>query len=133
MSGLDDNKNMVLFQGFPEVPQDAFIEFELDDNNFSVPPPPPLSALPPPQLLFRSYKAICKCCGNRSETYNPLIRIVICFMCENVYVKTIQSVVRGFCVRQKLRKLRKKELIHRWFISRGLEGVDFASLIASFI
>ena len=123
MSGLDDNKNMVLFQGFPEVPQDAFIEFELDDNNFSVPPPP----------LRRSYKAICKCCGNRSETFDPLIRIVICFMCENVYVKTIQSVVRGFCVRQKLRKLRKKELIHRWFISRGLEGVDFASLITSFI
>lgn len=129
MSGFDDNKNMVLYQGFPEVPQDAFDEFDLD---FQQPQLQPQLRRTQPQLR-RTYKAVCKLCYNRSETFDPLIRDVICFMCENLYVKNIQSVVRGFLVRQKLRKLRKKELMHRVFMSRGYDGTDFSILITSFI
>lgn len=122
MSDLDIIQNMAL-PGFPEVPLDAFEVFQLDI--------PPL--IPP---LRRTYTSYCLYCDGISHSFNPINRFSICHVCEivcDMYATFIQSVFRGFVVRQKLLRLKKKELMHRLFMSRGYEGSDFARLITSFI
>ena len=115
MSDLDIIQNMVLIPGFPEVPLDAFDVFGID--------------IPP---LRRTYTAYCSYCDGLSQSFDQINRISTCHICD-MYATVLQGVVRGFFVRQKLRRLKKKELMHRLFMSRGLEGVDFARLITSFL
>ena len=131
MSDLGIIQNMALLPGFPEVPLDAFDVFGID-----IPPLVPLDAfdvfgidIPP---LRRTYTAYCSYCDGLSQSFNQNNRISTCHICH-MYATVLQCVVRGFFVRQKLRRLKKKELMHRLFMSRGLEGVDFARLITSFL
>jgi hypothetical protein len=89
----------------------------------------PLS--PPP--LIRTHKAYCTYCKGVSTSYTPYIRIVPCYFCVNVLIPRIQKNFRGFLVREKLRKLKKKELMDRWFMSNNINGSDFSHHIHSFL
>jgi hypothetical protein len=83
-----------------------------------------------PPILVRTHKAICPVCYGRSETYDPNNRTIICFYCS---VLIIQSNVRGFLVRIKRNRLKKQELMHRIFIKKGLNGLDFVKNIIKFL
>ena len=92
------------------------------------------SALPhgPPSLV-RTYKAYCSYCGGMATSLDPLVRLLPCYFCEKVTVPLIQKHIRGFLVRLKLKKLRQKESIHRWFNVKNVNGSDFSHQIHSFL
>ena len=83
-----------------------------------------------PPALIRTHRAYCKC-GNMSTSYDPNIRITPCLRCKKIIV--IQKYSRGFLVRKKLRKLKKKESIYRWFVCNNINGKDLSILIGSFL
>lgn len=91
---------------------------------------PPLPGRPP---LRRTYKAYCPFCEGMTTSYVQTIRDVPCEFCTRITIPTIQKYVRGFLVRQKLKKLKRKEAIHRWFTSKDVNGKDFSHLIYSFL
>ena len=96
------------------------------DELFDLPPPPP-------PLLVRTYKAYCSNCNGMATSYDPMIRILPCEFCKTVTIPFIQKNIRGFLVRKKLKKLKQKESIYRWFTSRGINGVEFSQKIHSFL
>lgn len=118
MSNVEVTQNMIPFSGFPEVSPDAL---ELLDEDIEL------------LHLVRSYKSYCPYCYTFSHISNPSKRNMLCNICEKICSSLIQSVVRGFLVRQKLQRLRKKELVHRMFISRGINGIDFADSIYPYL
>jgi hypothetical protein len=87
----------------------------------------------PPSVLIRTHKAYCTYCKGMSTSYNRDIRIVPCYFCVNVLIPKIQKNIRGFLVRKKLMKLKKKELIDRWFMGKNINGSDFSYHIHSFL
>lgn len=87
----------------------------------------------PPLPLRRTHKAYCPVCGGMSTSYDQRIRDVPCEFCKMVTVPKMQKYVRGFLVRQKLKKLAQKETVHRWFTSKGVNGMDFSYRISSFL
>jgi hypothetical protein len=114
-TGKTGKTGKILFEGFPEVPVNAF-DFILF----------------PPTVLLRSYKAICPLCYRRTETYDSNNRDIMCLFCINNIIK-IQTIVRRFLVRNKLKRLKKQELMHRFFIQKGINGVDFTKIIINFL
>ena len=117
MSYFNDNQNM----GFQEIPIDAFEAFNLDEYE------------PQQPLLMRSYKATCPFCYKRSHTYERHNRVCLCITCEKYLIPSIQGIARGFLVRKKLQRLRKKELVNRWFVTKGVNGGDFSKIISKFL
>ncbi len=117
MSYLNDIQNM----GFSEIPVNAVKAFNLEEYE------------PPHPLLTRSYKATCPLCYKRSHTYERHNRISLCFACEKYLIPSIQGIARGFLVRKKLQRLRKKELVFICFFKNGLNGGDFSKIIIKFL
>jgi len=89
--------------------------------------------LPPPPLLVRMYKAYCSHCSGMATSYDPMIRVLPCYFCKTITIPFIQKHIRGFLVRKKLKKLKQKESIHKWFITRHIDGGDFSREIYSFL
>ena len=89
MSCLSDIKNM---DGFPEVPSDAFSAFDLDNIQ--------------PKPLTRTYKAVCPMCLGRAYTTMPNNFFSYCYTCTFDLIPFLQSIVRGYLVRQKLKRLK---------------------------
>jgi len=92
---------------------------------------PPLPDGPPP--LVRTYKAYCPYCRGMSTSYDPTMRVVPCEFCKTITIRIIQKHIRGFLVRKKLKKLKQKETIHRWFTRQNVNGADFSHQIHSFL
>ena len=103
---------------FPEFPPDAFEPFYL-----------PIIPIP----LTRTHKATCPKCFCLTSTCNPKKRNIFCKICAIRCITLIQSVVRGFLVRLKIKRLRKKELIYRWFMSRGIDGKHLSYITSLFL
>ena len=115
MSFLSDIENM---DGFPEVPSDAFSEFNLDNIQ--------------PIPLVRTYKAYCSICLGRAYTTTQNTFFCYCYTCTFNLIPFLQRIVRGYLVRQKLKRLKNKELIYRWFTQKGINGGDLTNKIGSF-
>jgi hypothetical protein len=90
-----------------------------------------LQEILPPYRLKRTYKAYCRHCYGISSTYDPKDRTVPCHFC--IYILKIQKVSRGFLVRNKVRKIKKIELIHRWFMGKHINGKDICYDINLFL
>lgn len=103
--------------GFPEVPDDAFDAFDL--------PPSPLP-------LTRTYKANCPYCYARSGTMDPDNRSVPCIRCSFTRIPLMQGLVRGYLTRMRIRRLRRRDLMHRWFLTGGCDGGDLSWYMSSF-
>jgi hypothetical protein len=54
-------------------------------------------------------------------------------MCENFLIPSIQGIVRGFLVRKKIQRLRCKELVHRWVLTKGFSGKDISQTVSKFL
>lgn len=118
MSNPEVPQNIIPFPGFPEVPPDAF---EMLDEDIEL------------LQLVRYYKSYCPHCYTLSHVSDHSKQNIICNTCEIVFSTLIQGIVRGFLVRQKLQRLRKKELVHRIFMSRGFDGIDFVDIISTYL
>jgi hypothetical protein len=88
---------------------------------------------PRPPPLRRTHKAYCPHCGGISESYDPRERSVPCYYCVQINIPMIQRNVRGFIVRNKLKKLKRKEAIYEWFFTKNVSGVDLSNKICSFL
>ena len=88
---------------------------------------------PDPPLLRRTYKAYCPHCDGISQSYDPGERIVPCQFCVKINIPMIQRNVRGFIVRNKLKKLKRKEAIYKWFFMKNVSGVDLSNKIYLFL
>ena len=95
------------------------------DEIFDMPPPPP--------PLVRTYKAYCSYCRGMATSYDPMIRVLPCEFCKTITIPFIQKHARGFLVRKKLKKLKQKESIYRWFTVKHIDGRDFSREISSFL
>ena len=92
---------------------------------------PPLPDTPPP--LVRTYKAYCTYCGCMATSYDPTVIVLPCQFCTAITLPIIQKLVRGFLVRRKLKKLKQKESIYRWFTNKNVNGSEFSHQIHSFL
>lgn len=108
--------NGIMNMGFPEFPDDAFDVFDS----------------PPLPVLRRTFRASCQYCGKRSETMDRENRVFPCLRCMYHNIPLIQSVVRGFLVRQSVKRLRNKEIINRWLMTGGCNGNDLSWYMSSF-
>ncbi len=88
--------------------------------------------MPPPSLV-RTYKAYCSYCRGTATSYDPMIRVLPCEFCKTITIPFIQKRARGFLVRKKLKKLKQKESIYRWFTVKHIDGGDFSREISSFL
>ena len=80
-----------------------------------------------------TYKAQCPLCNGYLYTYERYNRIILCHMCENFLIPSIQGIVRGFLVRNKIQRLRCKELVHRWVLTKGFSGKDISRTVSKFL
>jgi hypothetical protein len=62
-----------------------------------------------------------------------MIRVLPCYYCKTITIPFIQKHIRAFLVRKKLKKLKQKESIHKWFTSKHIDGKDLSQEICSFL
>lgn len=105
---------------FPEFPSNAFDAFDLDN----IPQPP--------ERLRRSYRAVCQYCSGQTFYESSYIRIVVCLNC-NHKAKFLQNIFKSCLIRKKFLRIRKKELVTRWFYSRNVNGSDLSSEIIKYV
>lgn len=86
-----------------------------------------------PGPLLRTHKAYCCHCGGMATSYDPMTRVLPCEFCKTITIPFIQKHVRAFLVRKKQKKLKQKESIHRWFMTRNIDGRDLSHEIYSFL
>ena len=79
----------------------------------------------------RTHKATCPYCHGCSETIDPNNRIVSCYWCEKTI--PLQKFARGFLIRKKIKNMKKKELMQRWFITKDVNGIEFSDIISKFL
>lgn len=68
-----------------------------------------------------------------ATSYDPIIRVLACDYCKTITIPFIQKHTRGFLIRKKLKKLKQKESIYRWFTVNNIDGGDFSREISSFL
>tara|TARA_B110000908_G_C10169678_1_gene410174 strand:+ start:424 stop:858 length:435 start_codon:yes stop_codon:yes gene_type:complete len=107
-------------QFFAEIPDDAFDHFGLDDPDTSF-------------SLSHSYNANCPRCFTRTTTFDPNDRLIQCGDCMEFAATTMQRIRRGHVLRQKMKRLQKSELMHRWFTGGGVNGSDLSWNIMKYI
>ena len=88
---------------------------------------------PHPHPLVRTHTAYCSYCRGMATSYDPMIRVLPCYFCKTITIPFIQKHVRGFLVRQKIKKLKQKESIYRWFTVKQIHGGDLSRKISSFL
>ena len=81
--------------------------------------------------IYRTHKATCPYCYGFSETRDPNNRVVACHWCEKII--PLQKFARGFLIRKKIKNMKKKELIQRWFITKDVNGIEFSNIISKFL
>jgi len=86
---------------------------------------------PPP--LVRTYKAYCSHCTRMATSYDMMVRVLPCEFCKTITIPFIQKHIRGFLVRKKIKKLKQKESIHKWFVTKNIDGSDLSRKIYSFL
>ena len=81
--------------------------------------------------IYRTHKATCPYCYGCSETRDPNNRVVACYWCEKTI--PLQKFARGFLIRKKIKHMKKKELMQRWFITKDVNGIELSNIISKFL
>ena len=108
MANINNQNNMVLYPGFPEVPNDAF------------------DIVP----LRRTYKSVCPKCKCRTHTHTINNRVKMCNECFSI---TIQKIRRGVMVRRQLHRVIHKDLLYRWCMTNKVSGYGISNLLMKYI